>query len=63
MKLADIYKRTEWLHYEISLEGFINLFPVEIRKGKPVRPDRPGEIDLDRDTFLAVMVAFKQAYS
>lgn len=62
MKLTDIYNRTEWLRYEISLNGFIALFPIEYKKGKPQRPDRPAEVDLDRDTFLAVMVAFKQAF-
>ncbi len=63
MKLADIYNRTEWLHYEISITDFVKLFPVEFKKGKPIRPDKPEGFDLDRDTHLAVMVAFRQAFS
>jgi len=63
MKLADIYNRTEWLHYEITLDEFVNLFPVEFKKGKPIRPEKPEGFDLDRDTHLAVMVAFRQAFS
>ncbi len=63
MKLAEIYKRTEWLHYEISQTDFVKLFRVEFKKGKPIRPDKPEGLDLDRDTHLAVMVAFRQAFS
>jgi hypothetical protein len=63
MKLADIYNRSTWLQDEISLQDFVALFPVEIRKGKPIRPEKPEGFDLDRDTHLAVMVAFRQAFS
>ncbi|MCJ8210866.1 hypothetical protein MUY27_14200 [Mucilaginibacter sp. RS28] len=63
MKLMDIYNRTPWLRYEITQQDFIALFPVEFKKGKPVRPEKPEGFDLDRDTYLAVMVAFRQAFS
>jgi hypothetical protein len=63
MKLEDIYNRTPWLKYEISLNDFVNLFPIEFKKGKPLRPEKPQGFDLDRDTYLAVMVAFRQAFS
>ncbi|QQL49291.1 hypothetical protein [Mucilaginibacter ginkgonis] len=63
MKLVEIYKRTEWLHYEISQNDFVKLFHVEIKNGKPIRPEKPEGFDLDRDTLLAVLVAFRQAFS
>jgi hypothetical protein len=63
LKLAEIYQRKEWLHYEIDLPGFMALFPIQYRKGIPQRPDAPKELDMDRDTWLAIMVAFREAFS
>jgi hypothetical protein len=63
MKLEDIYRGSNWISDEISLPDFIALFPVEFREGKAIRPDKPKEFDLDRDTHLAVMVAFRQSFS
>jgi hypothetical protein len=63
LKLGDIFNRTEWLQYEIDLPGFVALFPVEFKKGKPQRPEMPEDFDLDRTTRLAVMVAFREAFS
>jgi hypothetical protein len=39
------------------------LFPIHYRKGVPQRPDAPKELDMDRDTWLAIMVAFREAFS
>lgn len=63
MKLTEIYNRTPWLADELSLRDFIALFPVHYKKEQPMRPEKPEGFDLDRETYLAVLVAFKQAYS
>ncbi|GAB2690251.1 hypothetical protein GCM10027037_11490 [Mucilaginibacter koreensis] len=61
-KLAEIYNKSTWLKYELPLHDFINLFPVKYEKGKLLKPERPAEPDLDRDTFLAILVAFRQSF-
>lgn len=63
LKLGEIYNRTEWLQYEIDLQGFIALFPVEFKNERAQRPDMPEDFDLDRNVRLAVMVAFREAFS
>jgi hypothetical protein len=63
LKLGDIYNRTEWLQYEIDLPGFIALFPVEFKNEVPQRPEMPEDFDLDSTTRLAVMVAYREAFS
>ena len=63
LKLGEIYNKTEWLQYEIDLPGFIALFPVEFKDDKPQRPDMPEDFDLDRNTRLAIMVAYREAFS
>jgi hypothetical protein len=63
LKLAEIYDRTEWLHYEISRADFIALFPIEFKNELPIRPDMPENFDLDRNVRLAIMVAFREAFS
>ncbi|WP_345949938.1 MULTISPECIES: hypothetical protein [unclassified Mucilaginibacter] len=63
LKLAEIYNRTEWLQYELPLQQFVALFPIEYKAGRPQRPDMPEEVDLDRNTRLAIMVAFREAFS
>jgi len=45
------------------LPDFIALFPVEFKNGKAIRPDKPKDFDFDRETYLAIMVAFRQAFS
>jgi hypothetical protein len=61
--LAEIYNRTPWLQDEIALNDFIALFPIIFKKGQPQRPEMPENFDLDRTTRLAIMVAFRQAFS
>jgi hypothetical protein len=63
MKLEDIYRGSSWIPDEISLPDFIALFPVEFKNGKAIRPDKPKDFDFDRETYLAIMVAFRQAFS
>lgn len=63
LKLADIYNKTEWIQYEIDLAGFIALFPIEYKGNLPQRPEMPEDFDLDRTTRLAIMVAFREAFS
>ncbi|NCD69312.1 hypothetical protein [Mucilaginibacter agri] len=63
MKLTDIYNNSSWIPDEISLPDFIALFPVEFKNDVAIRPDKPKDFDLDRDTYLAIMVAFRQAFS
>jgi len=63
LKLAEIYNKTEWIQYEIDLSGFIALFPIEFKNEVPQRPDMPEDFDLDRTTRLAIMVAFREAFS
>ncbi|UEG53240.1 hypothetical protein LLH06_20090 [Mucilaginibacter daejeonensis] len=63
LKLKEIWERTEWLQYEVSESGFIALFPIEFKDDVPLRPDFPEDLDLDRDTRLAVLVAFREAFS
>ena len=62
-KLAEIYQKSSWLRYEIALTDFINLFPVHYRNGRPLKPERPAEFELDRETFLAIMVAFRFSFN
>jgi len=62
-KLEEIYNRTDWLQYEVQLQEFIALFPIEYKDDVPQRPEMPEEPDLDRDTKLAVLVAFREAFS
>ena len=62
-KLEEIYNRTDWLQYEVALQEFIALFPIEYKDDVPQRPEMPEEPDLDRDTKLAVLVAFREAFS
>ncbi len=61
-KLAEIYNKSTWLRYELSLRDFINLFPVKYVNGRPAKLERPEGLDLDRDTYLAVLVAFRQSF-
>jgi len=63
LKLKEIYDRTEWLQYEITLPDFIALFPVTFKNGEPKRPDMPEDFDLDSNTRLAIFVAYRQAFS
>jgi len=61
-KLAEIYNNSTWLRYELTLHDFINLFPIKYVDDRPAKLDRPEGLDLDRDTYLAVLVAFRQAF-
>ena len=63
MRLNDIYQKHSWLSDEISIEDFTKLFPVEYKNNKALTPNRPAEIDLDRDIFLEVLVAFRQSFN
>jgi hypothetical protein len=63
LKLGEIYNKTEWLQYEITLQDFIALFPIEYKGDKAQRPDMPEDFDLDRNVRLAIMVAFREAFS
>jgi hypothetical protein len=63
LKLGEIYNKTEWLQYEIDLPGFIALFPVAFKNDVPQRPEMPEDFDLDRTTRLAIMVAYREAFS
>lgn len=61
-KLAEIYQKSTWLRYELPLHDFINLFPVKEVKGRVAKLDRPAGLELDRDTYLSVLVAFRQSF-
>lgn len=61
MRLEEIYKKNDWLEYELPLQDFINMFPVYYDKGLPLKPEMPGDYELGRDIFLQVLVAFKQS--
>ncbi len=61
-KLAEIYNNSTWLRYELPLHEFINLFPVRYVKGRLQKLEQPQGLDLDRDTFLAILVAFRQSF-
>lgn len=63
LKLQEIYQRTEWLQYELPMNEFVALFPVEYKNDRPLRPEMPAEPELDRTTRLAIMVAFREAFS
>lgn len=62
-KLEEIYNKTEWLQYELPLNDFIAKFPIEYKDGIVQRPEPPEDFDLDRDTRLAVLVAFRESFS
>ncbi|WP_462265598.1 hypothetical protein [Mucilaginibacter sp.] len=61
-RLAEIYQKSTWLRYELPLHDFINLFPVKEVKGRVAKLDRPAGLELDRDTYLSVLVAFRQSF-
>lgn len=61
MRLKDIYAEHAWIQDELTAEEFIALFPLEYKNRKPGELVMP-EFDLDRDTFLKVLVAFKQSF-
>ncbi|RVU00537.1 hypothetical protein EOD41_11075 [Mucilaginibacter limnophilus] len=63
MRLQDIYRKHPWIKYEISMQDFVNLFPVRYKNGKPLKPEQPASVALDRDLFLEVLVAFKQSFN
>lgn len=62
-RLEEIYSKTEWLQYELPLNEFIARFPVEFKNDVPQRPHWPEDFDLDRETRLAIMVAFRESFS
>lgn len=63
MKLKDVYEKYTWLSDEVSLIDFIDLFPVEYKNNKPLKPVMPGQIELTRDVFLDVLIAFRQSFN
>lgn len=63
MKLAEIYEKHSWLSYELPLNDFTELFRVVYKNNKPLKPERPAGIELDRDIFLEVLVAFRQSFN
>ena len=62
MRLIEIYEKHSWLHHEISQANFIKLFKVHYKADRPQLPEKPSEIDLDRDLFLEVILAFRQSF-
>ena len=62
MRLKEIYEQHPWIQEELTAEEFIALFPLEYKNRKPRELNMPSEYDLDRDTFLKVLVAFKQSF-
>ncbi|MBC7913902.1 MAG: hypothetical protein H7Y07_07250 [Pyrinomonadaceae bacterium] len=63
MRLIDIHNQYAWLEDEITQKDFIKLFPVVYKKDKAILPDKPIGYDLDRNIFLAVLVAFRQSFN
>ncbi|MEJ6978943.1 hypothetical protein WG906_00680 [Pedobacter sp. P351] len=63
MRLIDIYNKYSWLADELSQKEFIKLFPVKYKNSKPLLPDRPAHVDLDKQIFLDVLVAFRQSFN
>lgn len=61
-KLSEIYHKSTWLKYELSLHDFIHLFPIQVIKGKVAKIERPAGLDIDRDTYLSILVAFRQSF-
>lgn len=62
MRLEEIHRNDPWLRYEISIRDFIALFPMRYKNGKPVKPDHPARVGVDREVFLKVLVAFNQSF-
>ncbi|GAA4311555.1 hypothetical protein GCM10023149_06590 [Mucilaginibacter gynuensis] len=62
MKLEEIYHKHDWLSYEISLKGFIDLFPVYYKEDTPLKPEMPEDFGLGKNIFLEVLVAFNQTF-
>lgn len=62
MRLEEIHRSDPWLRYEISIRDFIALFPMRYKNGKPVKPDHPARVGVDREVFLKVLVAFNQSF-
>jgi hypothetical protein len=62
MRLEDIHRADPWLRYEISIRDFIALFPMRYKNGRPMKPDHPAVVGVDREVFLKVLVAFRQSF-
>ena len=62
MRLQEVYRKHPWIRYEMTEAAFVKLFPVKYKNGKALKPEQPTETALDRDLFLAVLVAFKQSF-
>jgi len=62
MKLAEIYQKHSWLSYELSESEFISLFKIEYKNDIALSPGKPEGIELGRDIFLEVLVAFKHSF-
>ena len=61
MRLKEIYESHAWLRDELTANEFVALFPLEYKNSKPAELNMPA-FDLDHDTFLKVLVAFKQSF-
>ncbi len=62
MRLEEIHRQDPWLRYEMSIRDFIALFPMRYKNGKPIKPEHPAVVGVDREVFLKVLVAFSQSF-
>ena len=62
MRLEEIHRQDPWLRYEMSIRDFIALFPMRYKNGRPVKPEHPAVVGVDREVFLKVLVAFPQSF-
>jgi len=62
MRLEEIHRQDPWLRYEMSIRDFIALFPMRYKNGRPIKPEHPAVVGVDREVFLKVLVAFRQSF-
>lgn len=62
MRLIEMYQKYSWLHYEIRQTDFLKLFKVHYKAGLPQLPEKPVGLDLDRELFLEIILAFRQSF-
>jgi hypothetical protein len=62
MRLEEIHRQDPWLRYEMSIRDFIALFPMRYKNGRPMKPEHPAVVGVDREVFLKVLVAFRQSF-
>ncbi|MFD1753580.1 hypothetical protein ACFSC6_00075 [Rufibacter sediminis] len=62
-KLAQIYETApDTLKNSVSVQDFVNSFPIIEQNGRGVEPDKPEDFEIDDNIFDQVIKAFREVY-